>query len=523
MVALISRIFLSSSTSIWTFLFILLLISYDSASMPHCVKDCNRYFANDAALSRHHKACLVLKNVRQRSQDIRRDKGIGGLSQNSATLATRKQRLQASDPVVFCDLVLDLQILQAHLIGTAPGTGSRSTSAAMEVDEPEEGLTVSDSSDSLANPSSTFQLTDYDAPLPFLPTPPLLTQSGRPRRDYRLPKRFQDNLPEPPAPVPNLPSNPIPEPHPVRRVILIVRDRLVTVVNSFGIWRDYPERPSVDPDALLTIEDLSNRRDTYKSGTHPSESDSSPESRSSYWPFSNATIHTVMQWMNNGQTMKSEAETTKFIHNVILSPTFDPADLAGFDAHRENQRLDKALLQESALRSQFTESSVNILVPSGESNIDGKTFTVPGLLHRKLTSVIREAFEGPLAHLYHYSPFKLFQKSPISEKEERIYGEIFTSDAFLEETESVQRHGLVPPEDPGCKREKVVAALMVSSDATMLTQFGVAKGWPIYLMFGNLSKYIRAQPGSGAMHHLAYIPSVSFSGNVYTLFDKTAH
>ena len=335
--------------------------------------------------------------------------------------------------------------------------------------------------------------------------PSSFTQTGRPRREYRLPKRFRDNIPEPPAPVPATPPNP----DPVRRVILIVRDRLTTVMNSFGIWRDYPRRPSADPDSVLTLEDLSNSRcdintlSTTPPNSHPSES------RSSYWPFSNATVHTIMQWMNNGQTMKSEAETTKFVHNVILSPTFNAYDLAGFDAHRENQRLDKALSQEPGLRSQFTESSVDILIPSGESKSEGRTFRVPGLLHRKLTSIIQEAFEGPLAHLYHYSPFKLFQKSPISGKEERIYGEIFTSDAFIAESESVQRHGLVPPEDPGCKREKVVAALMVSSDATMLTQFGVAKGWPIYLMFGNLSKYVRARPGSGAMHHLAYIPSVS--------------
>jgi hypothetical protein len=39
-------------------------------------------------------------------------------------------------------------------------------------------------------------------------------------------------------------------------------------------------------------------------------------------------------------------------------------------------------------------------------------------LHRKFTSVIREAFESPLAHLYHYSPFRLFQKSRISGKDE---------------------------------------------------------------------------------------------------------
>jgi len=61
-------------------------------------------------------------------------------------------------------------------------------------------------------------------------------------------------------------------------------------------------------------------------------------------------------------------------------------------------------------------------------------------------------------------------------------------DAFLAESEWVQCHALVPPDDPNCKREKVVAALMVSSDATMVTDFGTATAWPIYLMFGNLSK-----------------------------------
>lgn len=279
-------------------------------------------------------------------------------------------------------------------------------------------------------------------------------------------------------------------------------------MNSFGIWRDYPERPSVDPDAFLTLEDLSN----FRPGNVPLHdmppATHSSESCSSHWPFLNGTIHAVMQWLNNGQTAKSEAETTKFVQDVILSPTFDPSDLSGFDAHRENQRLDKALSLSDRLRSQFMESSVDVLVPSGEVGIEPKKFTVPGLLHRNLTSVIKEAFESPLAHLYHYSPFKLFRKSPISGRDERIYGEFFTSDAFLDETDKVKRHAPVPPDDSSCKREKIVAALMFSSDATTLTNFGVAKGWPIYLMFGNLSKYIRSQPDSGAMHHVAYIPSV---------------
>jgi len=168
-------------------------------------------------------------------------------------------------------------------------------------------------------------------PIDVLPQsrPSPLTQSGRPRREYRLPKRFRDDIPEPPAPVPATPPNP----DPVRRVILIVRDRLTTVINSFGIWRDYPRRPA-DPDSVLTLEDLSNTHHSNTSNTSPPDPS---ESRSSYWPFSNATVYAVMQWMNNRQTTKSEAETTKFIHNVILSPTFDADDLAGFDAHRENQ------------------------------------------------------------------------------------------------------------------------------------------------------------------------------------------
>jgi hypothetical protein len=138
------------------------------------------------------------------------------------------------------------------------------------------------------------------------PPPPLLTQTGRPRQGYRLPKRFRDNLPEPPAPAPTTSSSLESNTNPVRRVILIVRDRLVTVMNSFGIWRDYPERPSVDPDSHLTLEDLSNsyhhshlQSHASLSETHSSES----ESRPSYWPFLNGTVHGVMQWLNNGQIL----------------------------------------------------------------------------------------------------------------------------------------------------------------------------------------------------------------------------
>ena len=67
---------------------------------------------------------------------------------------------------------------------------------------------------------------------------PGLTRAGRPQRNYRLPRRYKDCLPEPTSPSERDDLGLI------RRVVLIVRDRLVTSANSFGIWRDYPRRPT---------------------------------------------------------------------------------------------------------------------------------------------------------------------------------------------------------------------------------------------------------------------------------------
>jgi Plavaka transposase len=363
---------------------------------------------------------------------------------------------------------------------------------------------------------------DFIPPQPELPElppslPPPLTATGRPYRQHRLPRRFTDNLPEALAPAPtHYESQPESGPAgPVRRVLLIVRDRLVTAANSFGVWREYPHRPSIDPDGSLSLEELSNSHrvlsnscEQSPAGPPPLSPDSPDSERPFYWPCQNATIWRVMAWLNNGKTAKSEAEATSFVETVVHASDFNKDELIGFNAHRENQRLDKAL-SGAALKSQFSESSVDILVPSGDPKVPAKTFSVPGLFHRNLTSVIVDAFNDPLSHLLHLSPFKLFCHNPLTRKEERIYGELYTSDAFLAEHEEVQQHGKLPSDDLSCHREKAVAALMISSDATHLTNFGNTKAWPFYLMLGNLSKYFRSLPNSGAMHHLAYIPSVS--------------
>lgn len=299
------------------------------------------------------------------------------------------------------------------------------------------------------------------------------------------------------------------------RVILIVRDTLKTALNPFHLWREYLHRPSYDPDSSLSVDELANvhesgwrvnpaRVGTGEPGTEVAASVSDPP-----WPFSNMSTWRIMQWLNSGSSMKSETEANRLVNEVLLVPDFSVEDLRSFNAQRENAKADKADAPSSETSFPgFTETGVDIQVPSGRKDTPPGIFKVPGLYYRDLLAVIREAFAHPLASKYHLSPFRLYHQPPGSDTESRVHGEIYTSDAFIQEHNRVQRIAL-HPNDTGCTRERVVAALMLWSDSTHLAQFGNAKLWPIYMMMGNLSKYIRSQPNSQACHHLAYIPSVS--------------
>jgi hypothetical protein len=226
------------------------------------------------------------------------------------------------------------------------------------------------------------------------------------------------------------------------------------------------------------------------------------------------TIWHIMNWLNSGSNMKNEPEVNYLAGRIRDAGGFPGSDLEGFDARRENKRLDAAQMSRP-FGDGFQETSLKINVPSGDPDKRPQEFTVPGLHFRSITSVIKAAFESPLADYFHLSPYKLFRMSPITNAVERIYSELYDSDVFIKAHDNLQRHGLLPPDDLGCTREKVIAALMFWSDSTHLTDFGTAKIWPIYLLFGNLSKYIRMRPTSGACHHLAYIPTASYND----LFD----
>ncbi|KAJ3779378.1 hypothetical protein FB446DRAFT_6084 [Lentinula raphanica] len=298
---------------------------------------------------------------------------------------------------------------------------------------------------------------------PPSPSPPAnITSSGR---VSRLPRRFRDQLPRAQPAAVATPATPDEPPSvTIRRLTLIVRDQLRTAANPFGLIRHYLHRPSYDPDAVVPIDDLCNRRERFdiperSEGGFDAESQEHPAP----WPFANMSIWRLMSWANSGGRTKSESETTRLVNDVLLQEDFNPADLMGFNAHAESLRLDRA--QNSSGLPKFQEATVTIEVPSGDKEILPENFPVPGLQYRSIISVIKSIFADPLAKKFHFTPFKLFRALPGGDSLERLYSEMYNSDAFIEEHDRVQRLPS-PPDQPNCKLEKVVLGLMFWSDST---------------------------------------------------------
>ena len=319
-----------------------------------------------------------------------------------------------------------------------------------------------------------------------------------PPRARRLPARFRDILPTPPVPVPPIAAE---QPSIIRRVILHVFDSFRTHFNLFGIAREYRHRPSHDPDAFLSAKDLSNfTRSVLEQVTHdPAVRQECPSSlRDNHappWPWANMSIWRLMNWRLTGSAQKSSAEVNRLVREVIQAEDFNILELDGFNAHTETSRLDaaeRALPEDDPFGTdQWKTINVEISIPTRKENPEGngRAFYVEGLRYRPLTSVIRAVFAEASSKLFHLTPFKRMWRSPLTGEEQCVYDELYTSDAWIQAHDEIMKQR----REDNCQLERVIAGMMFWSDATRLAQFGHASAWPIYLFFGNLSKYLRAK------------------------------
>ncbi|KAG2739001.1 hypothetical protein P692DRAFT_20704705, partial [Suillus brevipes Sb2] len=289
------------------------------------------------------------------------------------------------------------------------------------------------------------------------------------------------------------------------RVLLTLRDSLQTAFSAIGLCRRYPRRPSFEPDKFIPSSLLATSC-PMTTGAHdtlvhdPANGISAPP-----FPFPNMSIYRLMTWMNSGSHQKSEAEVTRLVKDVIQAEDFDPKDLDGFSVRKNLRVLDNHGGKDAVtFPDDWLETDITLEIPTRSKEHSSMSFNIPGFHYRLLMAVIRSAFADVQASAYHLFPFQRIWKDPLDDHEERVFDELYTSDSWLQAQDDLQRQ----PREPGCSLERVIAGLMFFSDATHLATFGTAKAWPLYLYFGNLTKYARSAPKSGACHLVGFLPSV---------------
>ncbi|KAK0215256.1 hypothetical protein EDD85DRAFT_798705 [Armillaria nabsnona] len=221
-----------------------------------------------------------------------------------------------------------------------------------------------------------------------------------------------------------------------------------------------------------------------------------------------------MNWFYSSTT-EMLADLNTLIHDVILAPDFSKTDLHGFDVNYEAKCLDSDGIPNlpSFHSDGWKEDFVTLHLPqmsiAFESESAAPTLDIAGVWHRSLLDVIVDAFQDPSALDFHMKGFCQMWIRPDG-CSERVYGEAYCSDVFLEMEDEI-----VP--EPGCSLETVVAPMMLHSNSTHLTNFGTALLWPTYLGLGLMSKYTRTMPTLFVNHHVIF--------SLYTylaLFDKPA-
>jgi hypothetical protein len=352
-----------------------------------------------------------------------------------------------------------------------------------------------------------------------MPTEPI--RSARSARAIRVPRRLMDFVPHGDMSLSHVPQPTIPSSAESSPLLPTIPPALIeTDPNNLGVFRRYPHIPSWYPEAGQSLDSVCDAPALDAPPPPPINPNVIHEIYPGaeplpHEPFSSRTAAIMMEAYHNGSGQKSAAHLNALAKAMSSDPKFDIHELKNFSAERENGRLD-AFLQDETIEHPFqkndgwNEVSVMIRVPvKGHCCSEEKApqIDIHGLHHRRLINIITTVYGDKVSKGFHFTPFKQFwiPDDDNPEQCERLYSEIYTSDIAYEYQESVN----ALPHLEGDDLERVVIPLMFASDSAHLTSFGSASVWPIYVGFGSQTKYDRAKPFAHAMHHLAYVPSVS--------------
>jgi hypothetical protein len=290
--------------------------------------------------------------------------------------------------------------------------------------------------------------------------------------------------------------------------------------NAFGLWRQYKTDtfPSHDPEEHFDWQHLVDDPLPYAAREGLEDAlMSSPSRQKPFGPFPNESTFLLSDWYWNYGFQKLQDNFRKLVA-IVGNENFRPQDVR----HTKWGNIDKTLAQNPFDKSNddsdaewmdqdagWRRTPIRISVPFHHRmrNPGPKDYIVGDLYHRPLVSIVKEKLLKPHDNQhFHYHGFELFWKRTERSPDIRVYGELYTSPAYLE----AQREVLESPGEPGCELPRVVVTMMFWSDVTHLTSFGNAQLWPSYLFFGNNSKYQWCKPSCHLCEHVAYFQTVSF-------------
>lgn len=254
--------------------------------------------------------------------------------------------------------------------------------------------------------------------------------------------------------------------------------------------------------------------------TKPKVSSSSekPKQDPLFAPFPNRSSFELGEWFY-GQGPQKSIKDFKGLIGVLTSPTFSLDDIQDTKWTSAFSELGKNKEELPPSKSQWiddsgwktTEVEIEIPIHSRMAQGHGVEKRVAGTLHhRSVVSILEEKVRNaPASRLFHLDGHELLWKPGDSETspEFRVLSELYNSDAFLSAQREIREN--TPPEIKDCKLPRVAVGLMFWSDATHLSTFSTSKLWPLYMLFGNDSKYGRGKGASDPCYHVAYFDTVS--------------
>ncbi|RXW14727.1 hypothetical protein EST38_g11124 [Candolleomyces aberdarensis] len=244
--------------------------------------------------------------------------------------------------------------------------------------------------------------------------------------------------------------------------------------------------------------------------------------------FPNKSTYLLLNWWLDGSntSARSLQQFNSLVTNVLTQSDFDPHTLVGFCAEKEMERIDNLqngpeVVIQIQDRWMKTDVTLPMCPPTGvkySSFDEVPTFPVPGMFHHSLVDLVKSALSEPAAETFHLFPFEEYWVPAPDRPPQRVLSEVYTSPIFIEEYLRVQN----TQKQAGLQMESVVIGLLFWSDSTHLTSFGNSSLWPIYVYFGNQSKYSHSKPSMFSAHHLAYIPKLpqSFLETYSNIFDE---